>query len=288
LKLAELFESGKFVVTAELGPPKGVDTNKMLQNADLLKGRVDAVNITDQQSSVMRLGSLASAHLVKQHGLEPIYQLTCRDRNRIALQSDLLSASVLGIENILCITGDYVSLGDHPEAKPVFDLDSVSLLRAAKMLKNGYDMAGNKLLGAPSFCLGAVVNPTAEPLELQVLKLEKKVVAGAEFIQTQAVYDPERFKEFVKQVKHLKIPIMVGIVPLRSASMARFMNKHVAGIHVPEELIERMEKTRDKTGTSIEICVELIKEMKPFCQGVHIMAIGWEKIVPKILDACGL
>ena len=288
MKLTELFARGKFVVTSEIGPPKGVNVQEMLEVADLLKGRVDAVNITDQQSSVMRLGSLASCHLLKERGIEPVFQITCRDRNRIALQSDLLSAYALGIENVLCLTGDYVALGDHPDAKPVFDLDSVSLLVAAKRLQEGYDLAGNELAGKPDFCLGAVVTPGAEPLEPQIIKMEKKVRAGAQFFQTQAVYDPRRFEEFMGQVKHLKVPVMVGIVLLKSAGMARFMNKNVAGVHVPESLIEEMEEATDRRAKSIEIAARLIREMKDLCQGVHIMPIGWERLVPAVLDAAGL
>ena len=288
MKLTELFARGKFVVTSEIGPPKGVNVQEMLEVADLLKGRVDAVNITDQQSSVMRLGSLASCHLLKERGIEPVFQITCRDRNRIALQSDLLSAYALGIENVLCLTGDYVALGDHPDAKPVFDLDSVSLLVAAKRLQEGYDLAGNELAGKPDFCLGAVVTPGAEPLEPQIIKMEKKVKAGAQFFQTQAVYDPRRFEEFMGQVKHLNVPVMVGIVLLKSAGMARFMNKNVAGVHVPESLIEEMEEATERRAKSIEIAARLINEMKDLCQGVHIMPIGWERMVPAVLDAAGL
>jgi 5,10-methylenetetrahydrofolate reductase len=288
MKLLELFESGKFVVTSEIGPPKGVDTERMLEEAELLRGKVDAINVTDQQSSVMRLGSLAVCHLLKKRGIEPVFQITCRDRNRIALQSDLLSAYVLGIENVLCLTGDYVSLGDHPGAKPVFDLDSVSLLHAAAELQQGHDLAGQKLKGSPSFCLGAVVTPGANPLEPQIIKMEKKVRAGAQFFQTQAVYDPKEFEEFMNQVKHLNVPVMVGIVLLKSAGMARFMNKNVAGVHVPESLIDEMDEAEDRVAKSIEIAGRLIREMKDLCQGVHIMPIGWEKHVPAVLEAAGL
>jgi len=286
--LEEAFKSGKFAVTAEVGPPKGVDIEEMLKDAELLRGRVDAINVTDQQSSVMRLGSLVTCHLLKERGLEPVFQITCRDRNRIALQSDLLSAYVLGIENVLCLTGDHVALGDHPDAKPVFDLDSVSLLMAAKRLQEGYDLAGKELKGKPDFCLGAVVTPGAEPLEPQIIKMERKVKAGAQFFQTQAVYEPRRFEEFMRQVRHLNVPVMVGIVLLKSAGMARFMNKNVAGVHVPEDLIEEMDEATDRRQKSIEIAARLIREMKDLCQGVHIMPIGWERLVPAVLDAAGL
>ncbi len=285
---SEALKSGKFVVTAEIGPPKGVDIEEMLGDAELFRGRVDAINVTDQQSSVMRLGSLATCHLLKERGLEPVFQMTCRDRNRIALESDLLCAHVLGIENVLCLTGDYTSLGDHPEAKPVFDLDSVSLLETATLLQQGADLAGKELKGRPNFFLGAVVTPGADPLEPQIIKMEKKVRAGAQFFQTQAVYEPEEFERFVKEIKHLGVPVLVGIVLLKSAGMARFMNKNVAGVHVPDSLIEEIDRAENKREKSIEIAARLIKEMKDLCQGVHIMAIGWEKMVPRVLDAAGL
>ncbi len=288
MSLIEALNNGKFVVTAEVAPPKGVDIQEMLENAKLLNGKVDAVNITDQQSSVMRLGSLTGCHLMKQAGLDPVFQVTCRDRNRIALQSDLLSAYALGITNVLCLTGDYVSMGDHPTAKPVFDLDSISLLRAAKTLEGGKDLADKPLKGNPKFLLGAVVNPGADPLELQIIKMEKKVAAGAGFFQTQGVYEPAKFEKFIKATEYLRVPVLVGIIPLRSVAMARFMNKAVAGIHVPEEIIEELDKAPDKPKKSIEIAGRLIREMKGMCRGVHVMAIGWEKRVPAILEAGGL
>ncbi|HJX69801.1 MAG TPA: methylenetetrahydrofolate reductase [Dehalococcoidia bacterium] len=288
MSLREKLASGKFVVSTEIGPPKGVDVGEMKRNAELLKMRIDGVNCTDQQASVMRLGSMVSCHLVKQWGIEPIFQMTCRDRNRIALQSDLLNAYVLGIENVLCLTGDHVSLGDHPEAKPVFDLDSVSLLQTVKGLEGGHDLAGKELKGSPKFFAGAVVTPGADPLEPQILKMGKKVKAGAQFFQTQAMYEPEKFEEFMKCVKHLNVPVLVGIVLLRSPAMARFMNKNVAGIHVPNSLIEEMEKAEKKADKGIEIAARLINEMKGMCQGVHIMAIGMEDRVPAILDTAGL
>ena len=291
MKLLDIFESGRFAVTSEVGPPKGIDIEDMIDDAELLRGRVDAINVTDQQSSVMRLGAMAVCHLLKERGLEPVFQITCRDRNSIALQSDLLSAHVLGVENVLCLTGDYVSLGDHPGAKPVFDLDSVSLLHAASELQQGRDLSGQALKGSPSFCLGAVVTPGANPLGPQIMKMEKKVKAGAQFFQTQAVYEPERFEDFMNQVKYLDVPVMVGIVLLKSAGMARFMNANVAGVHVPESLIEEMAGAggrRARTEKSIEIAARLIRQMKDLCQGVHMMPIGWEKLVPAVLDAAGL
>jgi len=280
--------AGKFVVTSEIGPPKGIGTKQLLEDAELIRARVDAMNVTDLQSSVMRLGSLAVCFLLKQHGFEPIYQLTCRDRNRLALQSDILSAAALGIENLLLLTGDHPALGDHPEAKPVFDLDSVQLLQVAKKLQQGADMQGNKLIGEPpKFCMGAVVNPGADPLEPQIMKMEKKIASGAEFFQTQAVYDLKVFENFLNKTKHLKTKIMAGIVLLKSAGMARYMNKNVAGVFVPDDLIKEMEETKDKQAKSVEIASRLIKELKPMCQGIHIMPIGWDKVVPRVLDASG-
>jgi 5,10-methylenetetrahydrofolate reductase len=288
MTLKEKLQAGKFLVTSEIGPPKGIDIKEILEDADLVKARVDGINVTDLQSSVMRVGSLAICRLLKERGHEPILQVTCRDRNRLALQSDILSAAVLGIENILILTGDYPTLGDHPQAKPVFDLDSVQLLGVARKLEEGYDMAGKQLKGAPKFCLGAVVNPGADPIEPEIIKMKKKIEQGAEFFQTQAIYDLEIFKNFLEKSKHLKTTILGGIVLLKSAGMAKFMNKNVAGIHVPDSFIEEMDKTKDKQTKSVEIAARLIKELKPLCQGIHIMSIGWDKLVPKVLEAAGL
>jgi len=290
-KLKQAFESGKFVVTAEAGPLKGTDITELEEISKVLKDKVDAVNVTDQQSSVMRLGSLAVSHLLVGWGIEPIYQVTCRDRNRIALQSDLLSAAVLGIQNVMSLTGDLPSSGDHPQAKPVYDLDSVSLLSVIQGLNDGKDMMGNELKGKTDFFAGAVVNPGADTeaaYELQILKMEKKIAAGAKFFQTQAVYDPVLFEKFMKRVEHFKVPVLVGVIPLKSAGMAKFMNKNVAGVSVPQSMIDKISKAEDKTKTGIEMCSELIKQLKGLCQGVHIMPIGWEKKVPQILEAAGI
>jgi len=234
---------------------------------------------------------LATCHLLKEEGLDPVFQVTCRDRNRLALQSDLLNAWVLGIENVLAITGDLPSLGDHPQAKPVYDIDSVQLLWVMKKLNEGYDVVGNELQGKPNLFPGAVVNPGADTeasFELQLIKMEKKIEAGARFFQTQAIYDVDIFAKFMKRVEGFNVPILVGIIPLKSAGMAKYMNKNVAGVSVPEELIDQMAQTEDKVKTGIEIAAKLIKELKDMCQGVHIMPIGWEKKVPAILDAAGL
>jgi methylenetetrahydrofolate reductase (NADPH) len=290
-KLKQAFESNKFVVTAEAGPLKGTSIEEIKEIAELLKGKIDAINVTDQQSSVMRLGSLVTCHLMKDWGVEPIYQLTCRDRNRIALQSDLLSAWVLGVENCVALTGDLPSSGDHPQAKPVYDLDSVQLLSVMQSLNAGKDMVGNELKGKTDFFIGAVVNPGADTeasYELQIIKMEKKIAAGAKFFQTQAVFDPETFAKFMKRVEQYKVPVLAGVIPLKSAGMAKFMNKSVAGINVPQSMIDKMTKAEDKTKTGIELCAQIIKDLKSMCQGVHIMAIGWEKKVPDILKSAGL
>jgi len=290
MKLTKLFEQGKFVVTSEVAPPKGTDLTEMLEDAERLRSRVDAINITDQQSSVMRLGSLVASHQLKSRGVEPVFQLTCRDRNRIALQSDLLSAWAAGIENVLCLTGDHVCLGDSLGAKPVFDLDSVSLLAAARGLNGGVDMEGNDLAGRTDFALGAVVTPGADPVEPQLLKMERKAGAGAAFFQTQAVFDAEAFAQFMERARPLGVPVMAGIILLKSAGMARFMNENIAGVDVPSELIEEMAATakEDRPAKSVEIAARVVRAVRDVCQGVHIMPLGWEAHVPAVLDAAGL
>ena len=289
-KLKQTLESGKFAVTGEIGPPKGVNIEKSLDDADKLRDRVAAINVTDQQSAVMRVGSMAVSARLVQRGLEPVYQLTCRDRNRLALQSDLLSAWALGIENVLCLTGDHPSLGDHTEAKPVFDLDSVQLLKAADMLNHGRDLADHDLEGNPHLYLGAVVTPDSDPVEPQIIKMGKKVEAGAMFFQTQAVYDPEGFESFMNQVQKFNVPVMAGIVLLKSAPMAKFMNENVAGIKVPDSLVEEMAATKkeDRKKKAVEIAARIIRQVKPLCNGVHIMALGWDELVPQIIREAGL
>lgn len=287
----EKINAGKYLITGEVGPPKGIGLDHLFREAESFKGRVDAINVTDIQSSCMRVGSLAVSYLLRQKGYEPIFQATCRDRNRLALQSDILSASVLGIENILILTGDHPGVGDHPQAKPVFDLNSVQLLQAAKGLTDGHDMAGNKLDGVPpKYCLGAVVNPGADPIEPEILRLEKKVAAGAEFVQTQAVYEPEKFKVFMDMVRHINVPILAGVVVLKSASMAKYMNEHVAGVFVPQRLIEEMESTKkeDRQKKAVEVSVRLIGELKPLCRGIHLMPLGWGALAGQILDGARL
>jgi 5,10-methylenetetrahydrofolate reductase len=285
-------ESGKFVVTSEVAPPKGTNLEKTIHHIELLKDKVDAMNVTDHQSSVMRFPSLGGALLVKEMGGEPILQMTCRDRNRLALQADLLFAASRGINNVLCLTGDAVVLGDHKEAKGVFDLDSSQLLATIKRLEKGKDLGGNDLDGRVSFCSGAIVTPEADPIEPQLIKFEKKIEAGAEFIQTQAVYDLDNFKQFMKYAKQFPVKILAGIILLTSAPMARFMNKNVAGVNVPQDLIDEMSSAPKgrAIGKGVEIAGRMIKRVhdEEMCDGVHIMAIGKEELVPEIMAAGGL
>jgi len=285
-------DSGKFVVTSEVAPPKGTHLDKMAHHIDLLKDRVDAMNVTDHQSSVMRFPSLGGALLVKEMGGEPILQMTCRDRNRLALQADLLFACQRGIRNVLCLTGDSVIFGDHKEAKGVFDLDSSQLLAAIRRMEKGEDLGGNKLEGDLSFCAGAIVTPEANPLEPQLIKFEKKIEAGAEFIQTQAVYDLDHFTKFMEYARQFPVKILAGIILLTSAPMARFMNKNVAGVNVPQALIDEMAaapkgRALDK---GVEIAGRMIRRIRDekMCDGVHIMAIGKEELVPDIMAVAGL
>ncbi len=292
MKITELFERGEFVVSAEVGPPKGIHIEGLVEEAKEYLSGVTAVNVTDNQSSVMRLGSMATCKALKDAGLLPIFQLTCRDRNRIALQSDLLSAAMLGIENVLALTGDHIKLGDHPQAKPVFDLDSVSLLHTICKLESGEDLGGNKLVGEPpKFAKGAVVSPCSDSVDAQLAKMERKVAAGAEYFQTQAVYEPEKFIKFMEKAKQFGKPVQLGIVIPKSAGMAKYMNDNVAGIHVPQEMIDELKADKEKTKagiTGVEIAARIIKECKPYCQGVHIMALGWESKVPDLLKQAGI
>jgi len=285
-QLREALAAGRFAVTGEVGPPKGTNVEPVLAEAERhLKGNVLAVNVTELQTAVMRTGSLAMCRLLAERGIEPVYQVVCRDRNRLALQSDLLSAAVLGIENVLLITGDHVLMGDHPQAKPVFDLDSVHLLQAAGALESGRDMVGNELDGAPTFFKGCVVAPGAEPMEPQILKLAKKVEAGAQFVQTQAVYDPARFEQFAVAAEGIDVPVLLGIVLLKSAGMAKYMNNNVPGVQVPEAIVKRLADTpkEDRKKVSAEVAGRLIRQMKPMCRGAHLMTLGWDDVVPEVL-----
>jgi len=291
--LQKTLENKEFAITCEIGPPKGVDITEVQETAKILKGIVNAVNVTDLQSSVMRLGSLVTCHLLVDYGIEPIFQMTCRDRNRLALQSDLLSAYVMGIKNVLALTGDHTTVGDHPQSKPVYDLDSVSLLWTMKKLEMGTDIAGKQLTGNPVFFKGAVVNPGADTdisLNLQLLKMQKKIDAGAQFFQTQAIFDADSFERFMERIDKLdiKTPILAGIILLKSEKMANYMNKFVPGINVPQRIIDKMAQSQDKVATMLDITQELVEKIKPIAQGIHIQALGWEKHVPTLIKNLGV
>ena len=292
MRITELFDNGQFVVTAEVGPPKGIDATHVVEEAKEYLSGITAVNVTDNQSSVMRMGSLPACVMLKNAGLTPILQLTCRDRNRIALQSELLGAAALGIDNILCLTGDHTKMGDHPGAKPVFDLDSVSLLHTVCQLEKGVDLGGNPLVGeAPKFAKGAVVSPCSDSVDAQLAKMERKVMAGAEYFQTQAVFDSEKFITFMEKAKQFDKPVQLGVIIPKSAGMAKFMNKNVAGVHVPQWMIDELaaDKEKAKLGiTGVELAAKVIKECRPYCQGLHIMALGWEAKVPELLKLAGI
>jgi len=292
MRITELFDNGQFVVTAEVGPPKGIDASHVVAEAKEYLSGITAVNVTDNQSSVMRMGSLPACVMLKNAGLTPILQLTCRDRNRIALQSELLGAAALGIDNILCLTGDHTKMGDHKGAKPVFDLDSVSLLHTVCQLEQGVDLGGNALVGpAPKFAKGAVVSPCSDSVDAQLAKMERKVMAGAEYFQTQAVFDSEKFISFMEQAKQFGKPVQLGVIIPKSAGMAKFMNKNVAGVHVPQWMIDELaaDKEKAKAGiTGVELTAKVIKECRPYCQGLHIMALGWEAKVPELLKLAGI
>ena len=292
MRITELFDNGEFVVTAEVGPPKGIHLEHLVEEATTYLTGIHAVNVTDNQSSVMRTSTLATCVALKNAGLNPIYQATCRDRNRIALQSDLLGAAAMGIDNILCLTGDHTKMGDHPGAKPVFDLDSVSLLHTACLLEQGTDLGGQALVGEPpKFAKGAVVSPISDSVDAQLAKMERKVMAGADYFQTQAVFEPEKFIKFMETAKQFGKPVQLGVIIPKSVGMCKFMNNNVAGVHVPDEMLDELRADKEKTKagiTGIEIAARIIKECKPYCQGVHIMALGWESKVPAVLKLAGI
>jgi methylenetetrahydrofolate reductase (NADPH) len=288
----EKLNSDKFLVTTEVGPQKGADCSDMRHHIELLKDKVDAINVTDHQSSVMRYPSLGGCLLVKELGGEPIFQMTCRDRNRLALQADLLFAYSRGVTNVLCLTGDCVDVGDHKEAKPVFDLDSVQLLHLIRTLESGKDMSGNDLLGSPQFCIGASVHPATDAIEPQLIKFDKKVEAGAQFFQTQGIFDISSLRRFMQYASQFRARILAGVIVLFSARMARYMNDNVPGITVPQGVIDEFSSVEKGKGLEkgIEIAARTVKTIcdEKLCHGVHIMAVGKEAVVPQILEAAGL
>ena len=288
----EKLSSGEFIVTTEVGPPKSADISEMVHHIDLLKDKVDAINITDHQSSVMRFPSIGGCLLVKERGGEPILQMTCRDRNRLALQADLLFAYSREIVNVLCLTGDSVDVGDHKEAKPVFDLDSVQLIKMIRTLESGTDMGGNELGVAPRFCIGTTVHPEADFIEPQLVKFEKKVVAGAKFFQTQGIFELASLRRFMQYASQFDVKILAGIIVLSSAGMARYMNNNVPGIIVSQAIIDELAAVEKGKGLQkgIELAARMIKTIKEenLCHGIHIMAVGNEGIVPDILESAEL
>jgi methylenetetrahydrofolate reductase (NADPH) len=291
-KLKETLEAGNFAITAEAGPPRGAKPEVVRGKAKILKGYVDACNVTDNQTSVVRMCSLAACKILSEEGLDPVMQMVCRDRNRIAAQSDILGAASLGISNLLCLSGDHQVFGDHPQAKNVFDIDSIQLLKITKQMRDDAKFSGGKDVdGPPDMFIGAAANPFADPFKIQVPRLAKKIAAGAQFIQTQCIFNLEKFTEFMKGVRdrglHEKTYILAGITPIKSLSMLEHMAAKVAGMDVPPALIERMkgvEKKKQKQ-EGIKIAIETIQQLKEIegVRGVHIMAIEWEEAVPEIV-----
>ena len=294
--LEKVFEQGHFAVTAELGPPKGNDVSVIQRKVDLLRGYVDAVNVTDNQTAIVRMSSIATSTFVMQMGMEPVMQMVTRDRNRIAMQSDLFGATALGIRNIICLTGDHHTFGNQVNAKNVHDLDSVQLIAMVRMMRDQGTLLGgeDKIEGQIKLFIGGAANPFADPFEFRALRTAKKAAAGVDFIQTQCIYDMERFKEWMKMIRdlgvHEKVHIMAGITPLKSAGMARYMANNVAGITIPDAIIDRMAKAAKGSEEGIKLCVEQIQEVRQIegVHGVHIMAIEWEQMISKITEMAGL
>lgn len=300
--LEKKLASGGFAVTAELGPPKSADIDVITKKVSLLKGHVDAVNITDNQTAIVRISSIATGKLILDIGLEPIMQMTCRDRNRLAIQSDILGAYLLGIRNMLCLTGDHQCFGNHPTARYVFDLDSVQLIRMVKRMRDervfasGEEIKNSKKSEPkePRMFIGAAANPFAEPFDFRAARLEKKINAGVDFIQTQCIYDMERFSKWMAQVRekglHEKCKILAGVTPLKSAGMARYMRDQVAGVMVPNQLVKRLSRAKDPQAEGLQICVEQILQLRGIegVAGIHIMAIEWEEKVAEIVEKAGL
>lgn len=294
-KLEAVLESGRFAVTTEIGPPKSASAEPIRKKARTLRECADAFNLTDNQTAIVRLSSLASSAVCLQEGVEPVMQMTCRDRNRIAMQSDLLGAAALGIRNVLCLSGDHQTFGNQKEAKNVYDLDSIQQLMVFRQMRDqGQVWGGDALEERPKVFLGAAANPFADPFEFRVARLAKKVNAGADFIQTQAIFDLDRFERFMAMVRERGLDrrthILAGVIPLRSANAARYMKTKVSGMSVPDEVVDRMRGAQDPKREGVRICVETIERLRavPGVHGVHIMAIGWEDIVPTVVQECGL
>ena len=282
MNFKEKLKSGKFLITAELFPPKGTDVSAFLRRASSLVDCADAVNVTDNQRASMRVGSLAMCKLLLEMGIEPVLQMTCRDKNRIALQSEMLSANVLGIKNILFLSGDHPDAGEYAGTKTVYDLDTVQLIKTARILETGVDLAGKKLSGTPSFCAGAVVNPLAEPNELQLMMYEKKINAGAEFFQTQTIFDAGQYKTFFDKIKHFNVKTLPGITLIKSPKFMQFLQK-LPGVNIPQNVQDRINNASDPLQEGMDICAEIVRELRSFADGVHIMAIGMEECIPEII-----
>ncbi|MDR1052390.1 MAG: methylenetetrahydrofolate reductase [Endomicrobium sp.] len=282
MKFKEKLKTNNFLITSELFPPKGTNISLFLQRAKYLSC-VDAVNVTDNQKASVRAGSLTMSKILIDNGIEPILQITSRDKNRLAIQSEMLSANIFGIENILLLSGDHPSVGENPTAKPVYDLDTIQLIRTAKILENGFDLSGKKLYGIPSFCLGAAINPTLKTKNLQYLMIEKKINSGINFFQTQAIFNVEDYKKFLKKIKHIKTKILPGVILIKSIE---FMNriKTFPGINIPNKIQDRIKKSKNVLEESIKICSEIISELRLFADGVHIMTIGMEKYIKQIVE----
>jgi 5,10-methylenetetrahydrofolate reductase len=288
--LREACESGEFIITVECPPPKGADITSFSERAKKLLGKVHGINVTDNQAAIMRASSLAISKVLLDMGHDPVYQITGRDRNRLAIQSDLLGAQILGIRNVLCLTGDYVTVGDQKETKPVFDLESVQIFKVVAGLNEGKDMVGNLLRGATSLFPGGTATPETEPLEPLLIKFQKKVIAGAKFFQTQAVFNPDRFARFMVYARQFDVKIIAGILLLRSAKMANYVTQNIPGIKVPAPLVQQLEQA-GKEGAleaGLNIAVSTIEAIRGMCDGVHIMAIGAEEQIPVILERAGL
>jgi methylenetetrahydrofolate reductase (NADPH) len=285
---ADAIESGSFLVTAELNPPKGTDLSDMMKKAELLRDYVDAFNLTDSASAIMTMAPIAAAARLVQAGFEPILQVTSRDRNRIAVQGDLLANAALGVRTMVAMGGDPPGAGDHPEAKGVFDLDTLALLKAANAMNAGKDFMGNDLKGATGFTVGAVCNPGADDLDKEIARMAEKVENGASFFQTQAVYEPEVFGRFMERANQFGRPVIAGFIILKSGNMAKRLNETLPGVSVPQSLIDEMDAAEDKSAKSIEIAARVISAVEPMCRGVHLMAIGWENRIPPILEAAGI
>ena len=295
--LERVLEAGQFAVTGELGPPQSADPEVVRRKARILKDYVDAVNVTDGQTAVVRMPSWAACLIAKEEGLDPVVQMTCRDRNRIALQMDILGIAGLGINNVLCLTGDHQKFGNHPEAKGVFDLDSIQFVKVVKDMRDERKFqCGEEITVEPRLFIGAAANPFADPFEFRVVRLAKKIAAGADFIQTQIVYNTDRFAEWMKRVRdkglHEKIRILAGVAPIKSVGAARYMKTRVPGMDVPDEIIERLRGVPKEqvSKEGIKLCVDIINQVRQIegVAGIHLMAIEWEGAVPEIVEAAGL